>query len=325
MLFSCAVLAYILLVFFSSTWYLSLFLVFTLAQTLVLLSCNVMHDAAHDSYARNKTLNWLMGCTLDVLGGSQMLWRQKHNIIHHTYTNIPGVDEDIQSNGLLRLCPQQRWRPWHRFQHVYAFALYSLLTLSWVTVGDIKKLLTGRIGTYRLRRLSAVECGFFCLTKLLYYGYALLLPLCFHSWSHVLMAFVGTHLLTGLTLSIIFQLAHTVEPCHFPTPDRRTGLMPQSWAIHEVETTANFAPHNALATWYMGGLNFQIEHHLFSRVCHRHYPALSRIVAATCREFALSYTCYPTVHAAIAGHYRFLKTMGRPTSSNTFTSLKDCT
>jgi linoleoyl-CoA desaturase len=122
---------------------------------------------------------------------------------------------------------------------------------------------------------------------------------------------VGVHLLLGVTLSMVFQLAHTVERTSFPTPDVRTGMMPKEWAVHEVETTANFAPHNPWVTWYLGGLNFQIEHHLFARVCHIHYPAISAMVAETCHAFALPYTCYPTVWSAIAAHYRFLKTMGR--------------
>mgnify|MGYP003393906621 CR=1 FL=1 len=315
--------SYILLVFYSTSWLLSLALVAALAQGMVLISCNVMHDAVHESFARSKSVNWFLGCTLDLMGGSQMLWRQKHNIVHHTYTNIEGFDEDIQSNGLLRLSPQQPWRPWHRWQHVYAFAVYSLLTLTWVTIGDIKKLVVGRIASYRLRRPSETELGFFCATKLLYVGYTLLLPLTLHPWPYVLLAFLGVHLCAGLTLSVIFQLAHTVEATSFPTPDAQTGLMAQPWAEHEVATTANFAPHNALATWYLGGLNFQIEHHLFTRICHQHYPALSRIVAATCREFAVPYMCYPTVRAAIAGHYRFLRAMGRPGLSNAIIASKD--
>ncbi|MGE3540071.1 MAG: fatty acid desaturase [Candidatus Tectimicrobiota bacterium] len=316
--------AYILLVFYATSWFLALGLVLALAQGLVLVSCNVMHDAAHESYARSKTVNRLMGYTLDLMGGSQMLWRQKHNIVHHTYTNIEGFDEDIQSNGLLRLHPQQPWRPWHRFQHLYAFAVYSLLTLSWVTVGDIKKLLLGRIGSYRLRRPGVAELSVFTAAKLLYFGYAIGLPLTRHSWDHVLLAFLGVHLIAGLTLSVIFQLAHTVEGVACPAPQDPSGLMERSWAEHELATTADFAPHNALATWYFGGLNFQIEHHLFTRICHRHYPAISRIVAETCREFRLPYACYPTVRAAIAGHYRFLQAMGRPAPSTMFTASKDC-
>jgi linoleoyl-CoA desaturase len=144
-----------------------------------------------------------------------------------------------------------------------------------------------------------------------YVGYALLVPLFFHPLSHVLSAFVAVHLLIGFTLSIVFQLAHAVESNTFPTPDTHSGTINKEWAVHEVESTVNFAPRNTLLTWYIGGLNFQIEHHLFARICHIHYPAISAIVRETCHEFSLPYLCYPTLRSAIAAHYRFLKTMGR--------------
>jgi linoleoyl-CoA desaturase len=303
--------SYVLLVFFATALPTALLTGFALAQGVVLVSCNIMHDGAHDSFSTSKKINWLMGCTLDLIGGSQMLWRQKHNILHHSYTNINVLDSDLHTSGLLRLHPAQKRWPWHRFQHLYAFPVYSLLTLAWVTYSDFRKFFSGQIGHYKLRQYTVWEVVIFFFTKLFYFGYALLLPLFFHPVWHVLIAFVAVHLLIGFTLSMIFQLAHTVEHNTFPTPDAHTGTINKEWAIHEVETTANFAPHNPLLTWYVGGLNFQIEHHLFSSICHIHYPAICTIVRDTCQEFSLPYVCYPTLGAAIAGHYRFLQTMGR--------------
>jgi len=303
--------SYAFLVFGSTSLLVTMLMVFALAQGCALVGFNITHDGAHGSYAHSKTINWLMGGMLNVIGGSQRLWRHKHNRLHHIYTNIHTLDDDLQTHGLLRFSPEQPWRPWHRFQHCYAFAVYSLLTLSWVTVGDCHKLFLGRIGDSKLPPPTVADIGVFLSTKMCYFGYALLLPLCFHPWQHVLLAFVGVHLLLGVTLSMAFQLAHTVEHTSFPTPDAHTGMMPKAWAVHQVRTTANFAPNNRWVTWYLGGLNFQIEHHLFARMCHIHYPAISTVVAETCHAFALPYVCYPTVRSAIAGHYRFLKTMGR--------------
>ena len=302
---------YALLVFGSSSLLVTLLAVFALAQGCALVGFNIMHDGAHESYAHSTTMNWLMGGMLNVLGGSQRLWRYKHNRLHHIYTNIHILDNDLHTSGLLRFSPAQPWRPWHRFQHLYAFAVYSLLTLTWVTVGDWRKLVSGHIGPYKLPPPTVGDVGVLVVTKLGYFGYALILPCFLHPWRHVLLAFVAVHLLLGVTLSLAFQLAHTVERTSFPTPDAHTGMMPTGWAEHEVATTADFAPHNTVATWYLGGLNFQIEHHLFPKICHIHYPAISPLVAETCHAFALPYLCYPTVRAAIAGHYRFLKTMGR--------------
>jgi linoleoyl-CoA desaturase len=303
--------AYVLLVFFATSLITAIIAAFALAQGCILVSCNVMHDGGHDSFSSNKKINWLMGFTLDVLGGNQMLWRQKHNVLHHTYTNINALDSDLHTSKMLRLHPEQPWRRWHRLQHVYAFPLYSLLTFSWVTYSDFCKFFSGHIGPYKLRQYTTLEVLRFFFMKLFYVGYALLLPLFFHPVSHVLIAFVGVHLIIGFTLSIVFQLAHAMESNAFPTPDTHSGTINNEWAIHEVETTANFAPHNTLLTWYVGGLNFQIEHHLFARICHVHYPAISAIVRETCHEFSLPYVSYPTFRSAIAAHYRFLKTMGR--------------
>jgi linoleoyl-CoA desaturase len=302
--------SYALLVFGSPPLFVTMLAVVALAQGCALVGFNIMHDGAHESYARSTMINRLMGGMLNVLGGSQLLWRHKHNRLHHIYTNIHAVDDDLETHGLLRFSPAQPWRPWHRFQPYYALAVYSLLTLSWVTLGDFRKLFLGRIGRFKLPQRSVADIGVLCCTKMVYFGFALLLPLYFHPWLHVLLVFVGVHLILGVTLSVVFQLAHTVEPSSFPTPDAHTGMMPKAWAVHEVETTANFAPHSPWVTWYVGGLNFQIEHHLFTRICHIHYPAISTMVAETCDAFALPYVCYPTVWAAIAGHYRFLKTMG---------------
>ncbi len=304
--------AYIALVFFANSPLTAALGAFALAQGFVLVGFNVMHDGGHGSYSSNKKVNRLMAWSLDLVGGSQMHWAQKHNILHHTYTNIDGWDDDLETHGLVRLSPDQPWRPWHRFQHIYALPLYSLLTLSWVLYGDFRKFFTGRIGNYRLRKPTTWETTSFFLAKAFYVAYAIALPLLLHPPLYVLAAFLFVHLILGLTLSLVFQLAHTVEGNRFPAPDPETGFIEDEWSIHEVETTANFAPTNRLVTWYLGGLNFQIEHHLFSRICHIHYPALSRIVRDACLEFEISYTCYPTVRAAVAGHFRFLKQMGAP-------------
>jgi len=303
--------SYLLLVFFSTSLIMAIISAFAVAQGFVLVGFNIMHDANHGSYSRNKGVNNVLGFTLDLIGGSRMLWKQKHNILHHTYTNIDELDDDIHSNGLLRLSPRQEWRPWHRFQHLYAFPVYSLLTLSWITFSDFNKFFTGRIGEYQLRKPSVPEATLFFLTKLFYFGYMLVLPLLLHPILHVLIAFVGIHLILGFTLSIVFQLAHTVEGNTFPTPHEESGTIENEWAIHQVETTANFAPRNKLAAWYQGGLNFQIEHHLFSNICHIHYPAVSEIVQRTCREMGISYVSYPTVRSAVLGHFRFLRNLGK--------------
>jgi linoleoyl-CoA desaturase len=306
------IVSYVLLVFFSTSLVMAIISAYALAHGFALVGFSIMHDAVHGSYSKNKSVNRLMGYTLDLIGGSQLMWRHKHNILHHTYTNIEALDDDLQTFGLLRLSPDQKRRPWQRFQHLYDFPLYSLLTLSWVTYADFQKFFTRRIGPYRLPKPSVSEAFLFFLTKIFFFGYTVVLPLFFHPLLHVLVAFVAIHMVLGLMIAVVFQLAHTVDGTAFPQPDETTGAIDREWAVHQVQTTADFAPRNRLATWALGGLNFQIEHHLFSRICHVHYPAIRSIVEETCREFGVRYTCYPSVRAALAAHYRFLRAMGNP-------------
>ena len=302
--------SYILLVFFSASLIMAIISAFLVAQGFVLVGFNIMHDGNHGSYSSKQSVNRIMGFTIDLIGGSNHVWRQKHNVLHHTYTNIDELDDDIQSDNLLRLSPEQPWKPWHRFQHLYFVPLYSLLTLSWMTYADFRKVFSGKIRNTPLKKMPAPQMTMFIITKIFYFSYMLVLPSLFHPFLYVLAGFVAVHLVLGLTLSIIFQLAHTVEHNTFPEPHKTTGQIDNEWAIHQVETTSNFATRSWLASWYLGGLNFQIEHHLFTKVCHIHYPAISKIVEKTCQEFSVPYIAFPTIRSAVASHYRFLKQQG---------------
>ncbi|WP_137939750.1 acyl-CoA desaturase [Chitinivorax sp. B] len=308
--YGLAIGSYVMLVWGVDHWWSALLAAFCLVQGYVLIAFNVMHDGAHGSYSTKRWLNWVMGASMDVIGGSQMLWRQKHNMLHHTYTNVEGKDDDIAIGALMRLSPHQPWKPWHRLQQWYAPVLYSLLTLYWMLFSDWQKMVTGRIGDTPLQHRAWWETPYFVLTKVIYLGYTLVLPMMFHPMWLVVLCFVGMHLLFGFTLSIVFQLAHTVEGAAFLQPDGN-GKMQDEWAVHQVRTTADFAPKSWLATFYMGGLNFQVEHHLFHKVSHVHYPALSRIVRETCAEFDVPYHSFASVGMALKAHFRFLRRMGQ--------------
>lgn len=284
-----------------------------MALCTTLMGFNVMHDGAHGAYSSRKWVNWVMGYTLDLMGGSNYLWRQKHNLLHHTYTNIDMLDRDLQSSGLMRLSPDQAWRPMHRYQHWYALPLYGLHTFFWALYRDFLTFFSGKAGPIDLRKPTVFETVAFLGAKLFYFFYALILPALFHPFWLVGLVFFGAHLVMGVILSLVFQLAHTTEGPVFPAPDSTSGQMDAAWAIHQVETTANFAPQTRWVTWCVGGLNFQIEHHLFSHVCHIHYPAIGAIVKDICRDYGVVYHSHPTLWSAIRAHFRFLKKMAQPT------------
>lgn len=303
--------SYISLVFYAESWPMVLLSAFLLSQGFVLIGFNIMHDSVHGSYSKNKTVNKILGYTLNLIGGSQRLWYHKHNVLHHTYTNIAGVDTDLETEGLLRLSPNQDWRPWHRLQFLYVLPVYGFLTLSMVLFTDYTKFFSNSIGPYKMPKPSNSEAVLFFLTKIVYFFYTLALPMFFHPVLTVLAGFFLVHFILGVTMSVVFSLAHTVEENDFPVAQIPENIIENEWAIHQVETTANFSPRSRFANWYMGGLNFQIEHHLFSKISHVHYRNISRIVEETCHDFGIRYTSYKTFFKAFVTHIRFVWDMGK--------------
>jgi linoleoyl-CoA desaturase len=279
---------------------------------------SVAHDALHGAYSSNKTVNKALGLTFDLLGASGYLWKITHNVIHHTYTNIQGIDEDLEVSPLLRLSPESEHYPFHRVQHLYGFAVYSLSTLFWVFGKDYKYLLQKDLGPYEDISHPPKEVATLLGMKALYYTYMIVLPLWLLSitWWQFLIGFLTVHLTAGLILGVVFQLAHVVEGPEHHTA-HGTDMMEDAWLVHEVKTTANFARSNAALCWYVGGLNFQIEHHLFPRICSIHYPAISPIVEEVATEYGLPYHHNETFLGAVASHYRTLKALGSPDSANT--------
>lgn len=274
---------------------------------------SIAHDALHGAYSSSRRVNRWVGLSFDVMGASGYLWKITHNVIHHTYTNIQGIDEDLEVSPLLRLSPSSPHRPIHRYQHLYALGTYSLSTIFWVFVKDYKYLLQKDLGPYQGIRHPRGEVAQLLGMKALYYGYMIVVPLLVLelAWWQFAIGFLAMHLTAGLILGVVFQLAHVVEgPEHFETPS--DNRMEDSWLVHEMRTTADFGRGNRLLCWYVGGLNFQIEHHLFPRVCSIHYPAISPIVEAVARKHDIPYHSHPTLRSSITSHLRMLRTLGAP-------------
>ncbi len=273
---------------------------------------NIQHDANHGALSSSTRVNHALRLTLDLMGVNSFIWRQKHNILHHTYTNIEGVDFDLDFGFIARLSPQQRRRAGHRFQHVYLWFLYGFLLPKWVLIDDWGHLFTHRAGAHRIARLPRGDQAMFVAGKLVFLAWALVVPLFFHPLRQVL-PFLGLAVFTmGVVLSSVFQLAHCIEEAEFPLPPPADETLPHDVLVHQVETSVDFARGNALATWYFGGLNYQVEHHLFPKICHLHYPALSRIVEQVAEEHGVRYRSLGTVGEALGSHVRLLRRLGRP-------------
>lgn len=279
------------------------------------IGMGVMHDAAHGAYHSNSVINRLVSFSIYVISGNLTTWKIQHNVLHHTYTNIEGMDEDMETSGLIRLHPSQQWKKMHRFQKFYSPLVYGLLTLNWVISKDFKQLLRyyrSGISGFSAKDIKK-EWVVLVFTKILYFSLFIVLPLIFLpvAWYWVILGFVLMHFIAGCMLSFVFQLAHMVEDVtNMDRPE--SGELTDEWMAHQLKTTANFARTNKLVSWFVGGLNFQIEHHLFPNICHVHYPQISRIVRETAAEFNLPYFEYQRVRDALAAHMRHLSNMAQP-------------
>lgn len=290
--------------------------IFALLECVVLgcltaaIGFNIMHDGAHGSFSRYSWVNRLAALSLNFLGANNYMWKTKHNVIHHAFTNVDGVDDDLDARPFLRLCASQKKYRIHKYQHLYFWATYSLLYLYWIFFSDYRKYFTGKIGEIRLHPMNFAQHLSFWMFKLLHLALFVVLPIYMVGFGPWLIGFLVYSLLAGFVLSIVFQLAHTVEDTAFPTPDAATGRLEDEWAIHQLHTTANFATRNKIVSWFTGGLNFQVEHHLFPKISHVHYPAISKIVRKACEEYGIRYIEYPKLRFAVASHVAHLRHMG---------------
>ncbi|MDX1651705.1 MAG: acyl-CoA desaturase [Brumimicrobium sp.] len=277
------------------------------------IGLSIMHDANHGAYSKNKMVNRLFGGLIGIAGGSDAMWRIQHNVLHHTYTNVTGMDEDIDPGKVMRFSPHEKRMPYHKYQHIYAWFLYGLMTLMWITTKDFRQIRKfKKMGLTQTQTNSVNKLLVrIIFNKVMYYGVVLVLPLIFVPvpWYFTILGFLTMHYVSGVILGCIFQPAHVVPSSDYPLPDD-SGNIKADWAVSQLVNTANFAPKNFLLSWYVGGLNFQIEHHLFPNICHVHYKKISKIVRQTAEEYNLPYVSEKTFFGALRSHGKMLRKLG---------------
>lgn len=312
LLFGGLVYCYIQTVFFTpESTLVSVLLCMAIGALVSGVGFNIMHDGGHGSFSKYPTVNRLAAYSAEVVGASQFMWNIKHNIIHHAFTNIDGVDDDIDARPFLRMASTQKKYKMHKFQHLYFWMFYSILHIYWTLMSDYKKYFTKKIGSTPLKKMKRTDHILFWTFKAVYYSLFIVIPIIHLGFAKWIVGYLVFSFTAGLILSLVFQLAHTVEETAFPIPDIETGRLADEWAVHQLKTTANFATKSKLISWYVGGLNFQVEHHLFPKISHVHYPAINKIVKQACKEYNVTYIEYKRMYQALISHISFLKHMGR--------------
>jgi linoleoyl-CoA desaturase len=302
---------YTTLVFFTPQAWISVVLCCLMGLTLAGIGFNVMHDGAHGSFSTKPWVNELMGYSLNVMGGNVLLWKYKHNVNHHSFTNIEGMDDDIDIKPWIRVHQDQKKHWFHRFQHIYWVILYGATYLLWVFVQDFKKYFTGKVGDLPFRKMNFKEHSIFWISKLVYLSVFIVIPVFQVGFAETMIGYFIIAFVTGIVIAIVFQLAHIVEDATFETPTSTNHKVETEWAVHQIQTTANFATKSKIVSWFTGGLNYQVEHHLFPRISHIHYPKINQLVQETCAQFGIQYLEFPTVLSAVRSHVVHLKQVGR--------------
>lgn len=277
------------------------------------IGMGIMHDAIHGSYSRNKNVNTILGYTFNLIGANDAVWKVQHNVLHHSFTNIEHADDDINAPFFLRFSPHAKHYWLHRFQHIYIWFFYGISTISWITTKDFVRLTRYKnMGFFNKKHEFKKVLSCMIGWKLLYYTYALALPMIIvpQAWWLILLAFLSMHFVTGLLVSTVFQVAHIMPENEFPLPDKE-GDMSDDWYSHQFNTTTNFSPKSKFLSWMIGGLNYQVEHHVLPDVCHIHYKKLTKIVAETAEEYGMEYHVKKNFGLAIMAHIKMLRLLGK--------------
>lgn len=300
---------YSILVFVQPHWTIGIILSIIFGVNLAAIGFNIMHDAGHNSFSDNKNLNTLLSYSLNLLGGNIYFWKLKHNIAHHTYTNIDGEDHDIEIK-FMRIHHDQELRQHHKYQHLYFVLLYGISYLAWIFFQDYEKYFRQRLGKTSDRfDFPAHEKAIFWISKTIHFLLFIVIPVAVVGWLPTLIGLLISGIVCGFCLATVFQLAHVVTETSFKTIEE--SKVQEEWMVHQLHSTANFATGNKILTWLLGGLNFQVEHHLFPKISHVHYPALNNIVRETCAEYNIKYNEFRSFGQAFRSHVKVIQFMSR--------------
>lgn len=311
---SAYVIPFVLIIILQPPFLLALVLWFIMGVGLAGVGMCVMHDANHGAYSSNRNVNLIMSHTLNLLGASTFFWKLQHNVLHHTYTNVTHLDDDVSDKFLLRLSPHLNIKLHHQIQRIYALMFYGLLTFYWVLFKDFVQFVkyTRNGVNTNTKSQNRVTLTQIILLKLVYFSVVFGIPVLLLDFSffQVLAGFLLMHFGAGIILTVTFQLAHSVEGTTYPMPNE-SGVIENDWAIHQLNTTVNFSPGNKWLSWYLGGLNYQVEHHLFPKISHVHYPFISGIVKQTAEDFNIPYLVNESLGQALRSHFVILDKLGR--------------
>lgn len=286
------------------------------------IGVNIMHDGNHGAFTSSKTLTWIAGHTLELVGSSSVVYRRSHNYGHHSCVNHYELDRAFDTTyPLIRLHANQDRMWYHKYQHYYGWIIYTL-----VNFGDL-------FGTFdeffwmsnfpnRRGSTSISSFIFQVFVKLCWLFYAILIPTYIHGYVNIFPVWLLYMLTFGVGYALFFAVNHWTLDAGFVD---NQNISNTNWGVLQVENSINFALDSTFWTWLTGGLNYQIEHHLFPAMVHTRLPEISSIVQEVCKEYGVTYFAYPSFWTALKGHYDLLKALGsyeKPQEAASFLKTK---
>lgn len=291
-------------------WYYTMFLGWCFA----LIGLNIQHDANHGSISRNAKVNRILGMTQNWIGGSAVDWIHQHVVQHHIYCNDLHEDPDIMGNIAMRLNPLKPLLSFHAFQYLYVFLMIGLFGFS-VVFTSLMHVLTERNFAPMSVQLRSHK-SFEILMSTLFIMRWTVIP-CISTVAHggsVLSTFLNIapmFVTGGYYLAIFFLISHNFVGVHMYDGDngeKKSAVDRNDFLYRQVVTSSNVG--GPFLCFLNGGLNYQIEHHLFPRVQHSHYPTIAPIVKAFCEKKGIPYIHFPTISENILSCAQHLFNMG---------------
>ena len=299
--------SYVLLLSRSLNTGMSIMLVMIMGLAGVMIVFNIVHDASHNVLFKNRSLNKAAAYFGDLMGMNSYIWNIRHNIQHHTFTNVAGGDVLLDSIPFIRVCSQQKKLPMHKYQVWYVPFLYMFYSVFWVFFIDINMFRQKQMGNYKNMTHSWKEWAKLIFFKSFYLFYMIVFP----AWiiniplATVLAGFLIYHMVAGILLSTVVVLGHCVEGAEYTAPDEN-GIIQNSFLQHEWNATYDCSTNSTALHWITGGLNTHLAHHLFPKLCHCHYLDITKIIKEHCAEHQINYPHY-SLGDAIISHFNFLK------------------
>jgi fatty acid desaturase (delta-4 desaturase) len=270
------------------------------------IGMNIQHDANHGAISRNPKVNRILGMTQNWIGGSALDWIHQHVVQHHINPNDINCDPDIIGNDILRLNPLKPLAHIQLFQHLYIFVLFAIFGISYIFF-SFKHLVDG----FHFISMSSLVTKYRTLeegTMLIFFCRWILLPLFQVPSLWTLINILPMFIVGGYYLAFFFLISHNFEGVSLNENRYIQEKENNSFLRRQIETASNVG-----STWlcfFNGGLNYQIEHHLFPRIQHSHYPLISKVVKSYCEEKGIIYRHFPTVTENVLSCVRHLYQMG---------------